>query len=249
MDRISFEHTFFSTRSHKLQQMKTRLINRPGFTLIEILVAIFIFSVLFTVLFGSFRTLSSSSDALGRGSTQFEMGRSCISRISLDIESAYVSVPPFFTHPDFREDADPYRWEGEAENVDGETFSRIRFTSLSHFSFGMMQNQGVAEIVYYVDRLENGRHVLRRSDSLFPYEEFEEKNTDPVVCTDIRKFSILYFDADGEDAEEWDSESEEFDFATPRSVRVDLQVGEEEAPTLFSTRIYIPAYREKPVSM
>ena len=83
--------------------------------------AIFIFSVLFTVLFGSFRTLSSSSDALGRGSAQFEMGRSCISRISSDIESAYVSIPPFFKQPDLRETDDPYRWEGTSENVDGET--------------------------------------------------------------------------------------------------------------------------------
>jgi general secretion pathway protein J len=229
--------------------MHAQCINRPGFTLIEILVAIFIFSVLFTVLFGSFRTLSSSSDALGRGSVQFEMGRSCISRISSDIEATYVSLPPFFKQADLRETADPYRWVGKSENVDGETFSHLRFTSLSHFSFGMMRNQGVAEIVYYVDRLEDGRYVLRRSDSLYPYEEFERKSTDPVVCTDIQAFSIAYFDEDVEETEEWDSESGEFDYATPRSVRVDLQIGEEETPTLFSTRIYIPAYREKPVSM
>ncbi len=229
--------------------MSPRLNNRFGFTLIEILVAIFIFSVLFTVLFGSFRTLSSSSNALGRGTIQFEMGRSCISRISSDIESTYVNMPPFFKQPDLRETADPYRWEGKTENVDGETFSRIRFTSLSHFSFGMIHNQGVAEIVYYMDRLEDDRYVLRRSDSLFPYEEFEEKSTDPVVCTDILDFSISYFAGDGEETEEWDSESEEFDYATPRSIRVDLQIGEEETPTFFSTRIYIPVYREEPVSM
>jgi general secretion pathway protein J len=113
----------------------------------------------------------------------------------------------------------------------------------------MIRNQGVAEIVYYIDRLEDDRYVLRRSDTLYPFEEFEEKNTDPIVCTDIQKFSLVYFDEEGEEAEEWDSESEENGHATPRSVGIDLLIGEEETPTAFSTRIYIPAFREKPVSM
>jgi general secretion pathway protein J len=139
--------------------------------------------------------------------------------------------------------------EGIADDVEGNIFSRFRFTSLSHFSFGMVHNEGVAEIVYYVTRLDHGEYVLRRSDSLYPFAEFEEKNTDPIVCKQIQEFSVTYYDNEGEEYEEWDSESSEYDYATPRFVQIDLQIGEKDAPMAFHTRINIPVYREKPASM
>lgn len=225
--------------------MKQNFSGIHGFTLIEILVAIFIFSVLFTVLFGSFQVLSSTSEDLGRGTLQFEMGQQCVSRITADIESAYVSQPPVYKQPELREEPDPYRIEGIRDDVDGITFSRIRLTSLCHFSFSGIQSDGVAEIIYYAHRLQDDTYVLRRSDSLFPYEEFEEKNTDPIVCKNVREFSITFYDEAGDEMEEWDSESSDYDYATPRSVQILLSVGEEEAQMVFSTRVYIPAYREK----
>lgn len=226
--------------------MKNNYSAARGFTLIEILVAIFIFSVLFTILFGSFQVLSSSSDDLGRGAIQFEMGQQCISRITADIESAYVSQPPFYKQPELRDTEDPYRMEGITENVDGDSFSRFRFTSLSHFSFSGTETAGVAEIVYYVHhRRDDDSFVLRRSDSLWPYSEFEEKNTDPIICKNIHEFSITYYNESGEESEEWDSESSEYEYATPMSVQILLSIGEDASPIVFSTRISIPAYREK----
>lgn len=211
----------------------------------EILVAIFIFSVLFTVLFGSFRFLAASSDDLGRGALQFEMGQQCIARMTGDLESIYVSIPPVYRQPEKRDDDDPYRIEGIIDDVDGNSFSRMRFTSLSHFSFGGIQNSGVAEIVYYVHRYRDGGYVLRRSDSLFPYEEFEEKSTDPIICKGIQGFSITYFDESGEEREEWNSENSEYEYATPKSIQLLLQIGEKDSPLVFTTRILLPAYREK----
>lgn len=226
--------------------MKNNFSAAHGFTLIEILVAIFIFSVLFTVLFGSFQFLSSSSDDLGRGTLQFEMGQQCISRITVDIESTYVSQHPIYKQPELRDTADPYRIEGTADNVDGDSFSRFRFTSQSHFSFSGTESAGVAEIIYYVNyRNDDDGYVLRRSDTLYPYEEFEEKNTDPIICKNIQDFSISYYNESEEENEEWDSESSEHEYATPRSVQILLSIGDESSPMIFNTRIYIPVYREK----
>lgn len=226
--------------------MKLKIPNIHGFTLMEILVAIILFSILFTVLFGAFDFLSSSSENLGRGTLQFEMGQQCISRITADIESAYVSQAPFYKQPELRETEDPYRVEGSLDSVDGNSFSHMRFTSLSHFSFSSNESSGVAEIVYYViHRNDEDGYVLRRSDSLYPYEEFEEKNTDPIICKNIQEFSITFFDEAGEENEQWDSESSEYEYATPSSVQILLSIGDEATPMVFSTRIMIPAYREK----
>lgn len=226
--------------------MKTNIPDTRGFTAMEILVAIVLFSVLFTVLFGSFDVLSDTSEDLGRGTLQFEMGQQCISRITADIESAYVSQAPFYTQPETRDTEDPYRFESSVENADGSSFSRMRFNSLSHFSFNNDKSEGVAEIVYYVNyRNDEDGYVLRRSDALYPYEEFEEKNSDPIVCKHLQTFSVTFFNEDGEEYEEWDSDSSEFEYATPNSVQVNLSIGDEASPLVFSTRILIPAYREK----
>jgi general secretion pathway protein J len=225
--------------------MNINISDRRGFTLMEILVAIFIFSVLFTVLFGSFRFFATSSDDLGRGALQFEMGQQCLSRITSDIESMYVSISPVYKQPEFRDNEDPYRVTGIIDDVDGDSFSQIRFTSLSHFAFSGTQSSGVAEIVYYVNRYHDDGYVLRRSDRLYPYEEFEEKNTDPIICKNIQGFSVTYYNEKGEESDEWDSESSEYDYATPRSLQFILQVGEESSPLVFTTRVHVPSFREK----
>lgn len=249
-ETLSRQHSFFTPQGgtspeNGAGKRPKVTVCHQGFTLMEILVAIFIFTVLFTVLFGSFQTLSSSSDALGRGTDQFEMGQQCISRIAKDMEAITVSLPPQFKQPDFRETTDPYRILGESETVNGKTVSRLRFTTLAHFSFSESQVPGIAEIVYYVHPIQNGELVLRRSDHLYPYETFEEKSSDPIICKNIQGFSLTYFNGEGEASEEWDSESSEEDYTTPRSIQVVLQIGDEAAPNVFSTRVYIPVYREK----
>jgi general secretion pathway protein J len=227
-------------------EQKNGITGHSGFTLMEILVAIVIFSILFTVLFGSFRFLATSSDDLGRGALQFEMGQQCLSRITGDLESAYVSIPPVYRQPEKREgEEDPYRITGTIEDVGGNPFSQIRFTSLAHFSFSGSQTAGVAEIVYYVSRYHDDGNVLRRSDTLYPYEEFEEKSSDPIVCKNVQGFSITYYDEEGEESEEWDSESSETDYSTPRSIQLLLRVGDESSPLVFTTRVHLPSHRPK----
>ncbi len=224
------------------------LHNRHGFTLVEILAAMFIFFLLITTLFGSFRVLTSSNRTLSSAGLQFEMVQGCFTRIVTDIEAISVCLPPAYKQPETGEDPDPYRVEGDSSYTGGNSFSRIRFTSLAHVSFSrQQQREGVAEIVYYVTVLDSGEYVLRRSDHLYPYETFEEKDTDPIVCKNVREFSVTYFNGEGEESETWDSESSEFDFSTPRSMGILLKVGDEDAPILISTRVYIPVYREKKV--
>lgn len=223
---------------------KNRALSCRGFTLFEILVAIFIFSVLITVLFGSFRFLSSSIDSLGTGADEIEMGRRCISRVASDISEIRVSLSPEYKHPETRDTEDDYRIIGDSESIHGTAFSNIRFTAPCHISFDGDQIPAVSEIVYYVHKLRGGELVLRRSDQLFPFETFEEKSSDPIVCKDVLEFTLTYFDEDGEESEKWDSESSEYDYATPRSVKILLKIGSEDAPNVFTTRVRLPVYRE-----
>jgi len=216
--------------------------DKRGFTLIEILAAIVIFSILLTTLLGSFRFLSSSTDSLGKGTMQLEMARGCLSRMATDLEALYITLPPAYEKPDGEEDPDPYRLVGDSTYLEGASYARLRFTAFSHVSFGSDPVEGVAQIVYYIHEDADGDKVLRRSDRLFPYEEFEEKNSDPILCKNIRSLSFTYIDEAGEETEAWDSESPDQRYATPKAVGVKLSAGEEEA--VFQTKIFLSVFRE-----
>jgi general secretion pathway protein J len=216
-----------------------------GFTLLEILVAIFLFSILITVLFGSFRFISSSTDSLGRGADEIEMGRHCISWLTSDMSNIKVTLATEFKNPDLRDTEDAYRLVGSKETIDSTVFSQVRFTSASHISFDETPDGGVAEIVYYIHQVDDSECVLRRSDQLYPFETFEAKNTDPVICKNVLGFSLAYYDDEGEETDEWDSESSEFDYGTPRSIGIVLTIGSEETQNSFSDQVWLPVYRDK----
>ena len=43
----------------------------------------------------------------------------------------------------------------------------------------------------------------------------------------------------------WDSDDQEFGYATPRSIGIVLEIGEDPKPLLFKTMITLPVWRER----
>ena len=216
-----------------------------GFTLLEILIALFIFTVVVTTIFGSYNFIFSSTDAFDSGISVYESARNCLNRMTFDLQAVYVTFPPAYTPPEPDASPDTYRFSGEMDTVGGTSFSRIRFTSLAHVAFEKKQQEGIAEIVYYVQPGDNGTFILRRSDTLYPYKPFQEKGTDPVLCENLKSLKFTYYDAEGADADHWDSDSDDFKYATPRAVGIQLELGNGSFSQQFATLIALPGYRLK----
>jgi len=214
-----------------------------GFTLLEILIAIFIFSVVVTTIFGSFNFIFSTTGAFDSGIDVYESARNCLNRMTIDLQAAYVSQPPAFTPPGFDAAPEPYRFSGETDTVGAASFSRLRFSSQAHISFEKSRQEGIAEIVYYVQPGENGTFTLRRSDALYPYPPFREKGTDPVLCENLKSLKFTYYDVEGNDHDDWDSDSDDFKYATPRAVGIQLELGIGSFSQQFATLVALPAYR------
>lgn len=216
-----------------------------GFTLLEILIAIFIFAVVLTTIFGSYNFIFSTTDAFDSGIAVYESARNCLNRMTTDLQAVHVSFPPAYTPPGLDASPDPYRFSGEIDTVGNTVFSRLRFASLAHITFEKSRQEGIAEIVYYVQPGDNGTFILRRSDALYPYKPFREKGTDPVLCENLKSLKITYYDAEGADADHWDSDSDEFKYATPRAVGIQLELGNGSFSQQFATLVALPAYRFK----
>jgi general secretion pathway protein J len=216
-----------------------------GFTLVEILLATLILGIVVTTVLASFNAVLSTTEAMQTSTDLYEMAKNCLSRMTLDLESIYISQRPFYRTPETDSEPDPYRLVGATKDADGTPFAKLRFTSRAHVGFEEQPHKGIAEIVYYVTVADDGRRVLKRSDHLYPYPEFEERPDDPVLCKDVKSLAFKYIDAEDNASESWDSESEEFGYATPQAVTVQLEIGDEKTSTIFETAVKLPIYREK----
>jgi general secretion pathway protein J len=218
-----------------------------GFTLIEILAAIFIFALVTGLTYGSFEGVFSSADRVNAGSQLYEMGSVCIERMVFDLQDIHVMTYPRYAPPDIDDEPNIYQIKGESAGAAGESFARLRFASLAHLDFRSATQQGIAQIVYYVQETEGDGFVLRRSDHLYPYPEFEENPLDPVLCEQVRAFELIYYDDEGREFEDWDSESDDYEYSTPRSIRIKLALGQDPNLVTFETAVTLPLYRPKKV--
>ena len=215
-----------------------------GFTLMEILLSFLILGIVVTTILASFNAVFSTTDTLNSSSRFYDMAKNCLNRMTLDLEAFYAHQPPLYKKPEFDDPPDPYRIVGTTIDAGGTSFASIRFTSGAHLPLGQSKRDGIAEIIYYVQAKNDGQMVLRRADHLYPYPEFEENAGDPVLCTNLKSLVFKYIDDDGSELDGWDSESDEYGYATPAAIRIALVVGDETVSYDFETTVRLAARRE-----
>jgi general secretion pathway protein J len=195
-----------------------------GFTLLEIMLAVLILGIVVTTVLASFNAVFSTTEALESGSDVYEMAKNCLKRMTTDLESVYVVQPPIYKTPEFNAPPNDYRIVGSLEDIGGTGFARLRFTSRSHLLFEKSYRNGIAEIIYYVMAKEDGNLVLKRSDNLYPYPDFEETGSDPTLCEHVKSLAFKYYDDEGSEHDDWDSEVDDY---------------------IFETLVKLPIYRQK----
>ena len=216
-----------------------------GFTLLEILIAIFIFAIIVTTIFGSYNSVFTGAEVINQGITSYETARTCLNRMIFDLESIHLSLSPQYSPPDFNGPPDPYQIVGDTDNVQTVSFPRLRFTSTAHVSFGGKPESGIAEIVYYVQATDDGNYLLRRADNLYPYQLFEENANDPVLCENVKSLTFKYYDREGTECDLWDSDAEDFGYATPGAISIKLELTSGTDSLWFKTMVTLPVYRKK----
>ena len=216
-----------------------------GFTLMEILLAFLILGIVLTTVLASFNAVFSTTDTLANSTRYYDMAKNCLNRMTLDLGALYITQPPLYKPPDFDDPPDPYRIVGSFNDINGTSFAKIRFASSAHIPFGKSEKRGVAEIVYYVQGQADGQQVLRRGDHLYPYPPFEEDSGDPVLSEHVKSLAFKYYDSEGSELEEWDSDSDEYGYATPAAIRIQLEIGDENVSYSFETTVRFAVFREK----
>jgi hypothetical protein len=116
---------------------------------------------------------------------------------------------------------------------------------MAHLPVAAKKQEGIAEIIYYVRSAQDGRYTLRRSDNLILYGPSEEKESDPILCENLKSLSIIYYGSEGDEYETWNSDSEDFSYSTPQAIAVKLAIGHDERLQVFEVLVKLQQYRDK----
>lgn len=207
--------------------MSNKLNINHGFTLMEILIAMVIFFIVITTLFSSFKAFMVSSESVQSTIHHSDIVGTLSKRIQQDLEAIFVLQPPRYREPTFNSDPDPFRFIGSKETIGQRSVSTFQFASFAHAQTSRYTRKGIAQIAYYIRENNDHQLDLHRADRLPPYPEDAEEIrscTDPVICRNIHQFEVLYKDQEGEEYQDWDSESEEYEFRFPDTLEIKITV-------------------------
>lgn len=208
-----------------------------GFTLLEVLISVIIFSIVVTTLFATFKTFIVSSESVKDDVTWGENISVFFNRINEDLLTLYILQTPRYKKPEFNSDPDPYRFIGKEISTGQDTVSIMSFTSNAHARIGTAQRPGIARISYYLKKNENNSYDFYRADSLAPFPEAIESCSDPVLIKGISEVEVIYMDSNGESHQYWDSDAKEFDYMVPKSINFKISFDLKEREQIFETDI------------
>jgi prepilin-type N-terminal cleavage/methylation domain-containing protein len=214
-----------------------------GFTLVEILVAMTIFSVTLLALFSTFRTVSFSSDRVKNEILFQDHIQQCLQIIMADIDQIHISHPPQYHPPEFNQAPDLYRFFGTETAIDGMVFSHLQFASLNHLDLGPGHIHGIGRIQYYVHPREN-RFDLHRFDGTFLSDTEPDPCRDPVLLKDIHTFSLTFTDIDGTGHTVWDSDSARFDHTFPARITITVNPAGDDTSNPLQATLPVPVSRQ-----
>lgn len=192
--------------------------HKSGFTLLEVLVSVFILGIILAAIYGAY---TSNADAIQRAREKGQVNQ--VARIVLDLiikdlESALVEVPF---------DAEvALGLVCEDGDLDGKPADRINFTSLTHTSVSSTDPPtDLCEIGYHLEQGENGQGlILYRRDDPTPDDDLNEGGTTFQLARRIGGLDITFEDAQGESFDSWNSNEGNKPRGLPSLVKIKLTV-------------------------
>ncbi len=213
---------------------------QSGFTLLEIIVALFIFAVIVSVIYPAYTGTYRNIDIAESQAEIYEMARTTLIRIVEDLESTYI--PKEINGSQDNENRDSFT--GQTDYIEGRRADRIRFFSKSHIDIGeSVIEGGDAKIAYYPLLKEDESISLYRSDTPGNLEWPEENTNGWIICEGLYSISFTYRDKDGDTHDEWDESVSGSTNRLPSIINIRLEFinkDDPETPLTFSTAVALP---------
>jgi len=215
-----------------------------GFTLLEILIAIFIFALIVSAVFAAYRGTLNIIDETESQENIYQMARIAMERITGDLASAYFPETTRSSEAD-QTLPEPAFFQGEKTYMEDLRCGQLRFLSLAHLTFSDEKSLvEPAEIAYYgATGVDGDVFDLYRSDTSLTRERPESGTGGLLLCKGLSSIDFIYYDAEGESHENWDSDEGPSKGKLPSRVSILMEFPnrtDPERPFRFMTGIAIP---------
>jgi len=218
--------------------------SRGGFTLLEILIAIFLFALIVSAVLGVYR---GTFTVMGETEIQeeiYQKARIALERITADLECAYLSEAAGISQQD-PADSDKVVFHGERKDFGDLSWDELRFVSLAHLDFSEERPVAEpAEIAYYgTTGREEGILDLYRSDTSLTRERPEPGTGGVILCNGLSTVRFTYYPSGGDARDDWNSDEVPTKGKLPARVAVFLEFpnpANSERPYRFATGVAIP---------
>lgn len=215
-----------------------RARSRRGVTLLEILVSLGILALIATLIYGALDGMARSREGLSRIGDRYHQGRTAMSRLTRELQSAFISV---------HAPGNPALQTRLTTFVgkDSSRFDRIDFTAMSHQRLARNAHESdQCELSYFASRDPDGgkTDLARREDSSIDLEP-EKGGTVLVVAEDVAEFDLRFFDPVTQQwTESWDASQGSGQLGRlPSQVKISLVLdhGPGDKPIRFATKVPI----------
>ena len=205
-----------------------------GFTLLELLLAVFIFSVIATIVYGSFQSSFNTVSATEETAGFDTQARLIFERIESDILSIRLEEQDCF-------------W-GETSSVNGSRGDTLEFCSSADVRLNRDIVPSKVKIITYSagENDDKGFFDLYRQEKEYADNEADEADTDTVsegvrIGRNVREFRVDYLDAAGDELENWErasgtAQQEDETETAPKVVKILISFGSEESENIYLYR-------------
>ncbi len=229
----------------RLSSLDNRRVNAAGFTLLEILVAVFILAIVLSTIFAMFTDTIENINDTETQADIYQMARIAMDRIQEDLECSLIVKTDDEPEEEDAEESSPGFFSGEDETIDDRDADSVSFLSTNHISLDDEdKDSGLSRIAFYVKKHdeENGL-ILYRSDTPEREQVIEEKTGGFILCHGLHSVNLIYYNSEGDEYESWDSSSGEYKDKLPSRICIQLFFLDEsnpENPYKFETGIALP---------
>jgi general secretion pathway protein J len=208
---------------------------RRGVTLIEIMVAIGIMTLVASITYGAFDAMSRTKRSVEESGDRFQQGRAAMTRITREVQAAFLSLHRPILNPGLQVSQTIFK----GTNTAG--FDRLDFTSFSHRRLGFSARESDQnELSYFVaENPETGENVLARRESTVIDMNPTTGGNVLIMAEGVRRFELAYLDPVlGEWVDSWDTTQPTGQFERlPSQVRIEIELTSRSgAPYQFITK-------------
>jgi general secretion pathway protein J len=222
-------------------------MRRDGFTMLEIMIALVITSLVLSMVYSSFSAVMGTRERVGTMSELNMTARLILTRMSREIESAFIAPGTEEIDSDSRYTI----FEGTQNFIENRPADRVSFTAFAHTKRGIDADESDQTLISYdVEALvEEGSEeeqlalIRRESRRLTPpgKKELHKPRAIPLA-ENIQGLRLRYLDPGGAWAEEWDSTKSDTLDLLPAAVEITLTLRDErnfdyDYVTVVKTRI------------